>query len=558
MKLKEKFKNLFVETLDMYRYYPVTLVLIILLSAVVIILEQNFDGDTTVLEYVGMFLATMAVHSVFIEQVVTFKRKLLYFISYVVSAAFCLFFIYLFGVENELIFGMEGDLVRDSFSKLYIILYVTLAVFTIFSMYKKSELDFEEFCFRTVFDLIRCFIVFGVLNIGLVIILLIFSELIVEIDILEELEIALFGVVLPPLFLKALINKKSPVGKFGNILTLYVLEPLLCIAFIIIYVYIFKIIILWELPKNQVFRILGFLFSIGMPIWTMVMGMKREDNFLGKISKFLPLVFIPFIILQTICMMLRICDYGFTTERYMGLMLVVFETAYVVLYLLQFLLKKSFVQYTFFAVNIIVIIMLAVPFINMFDTVYNSQYKRLVDALEAGLYEQAGESYDEIKWSSARNKNRIEKLVTDEQLEQMEEKPSYMVSKDIYDSVDLFKLKLEDYKYITKVSTSIYSSSDEIDTDYIELRLSEGETEYISISAYLDSIFRYEKEKDENKDNSGGYDKDFRLDHGFHYITLDSTRTIYVTYINFRYEYNTKEDTYTVNSINLDGYLLEK
>lgn len=62
--------------------------------------------------------------------------------------------------------------------------------------------------------------------------------------------------------------------------------------------YIIKILVLRQMPKNQIFRILSSLFIIGMPIWSMAQYFK-DENFWYNVSSKLAIAFIPFIILQS-------------------------------------------------------------------------------------------------------------------------------------------------------------------------------------------------------------------------------------------------------------------
>ena len=78
-------------------------------------------------------------------------------------------------------------------------------------------------------------------------------------------------------------------GNFVEVIK-YVLGILVIIAFAIIYLYIAKIIILRDIPSNQIFRILATLFIIGFPIWTMSKSFENNDlmNFKNIIRPYHP------------------------------------------------------------------------------------------------------------------------------------------------------------------------------------------------------------------------------------------------------------------------------
>ncbi len=123
---------------------------------------------------------------------------------------------------------------------------------------------------------------------------------------------------------------------FVSILIRYVMLTMCLIAYVIIYIYMLKLVILREFPSNSVFEILTALFVISMPIAYMATDLLREsggtEGVLRRLALYLPYIFAPFILLQIYTAGVRIAQYGLTPKRYLGILMIIFEVAYILLY----------------------------------------------------------------------------------------------------------------------------------------------------------------------------------------------------------------------------------
>jgi len=199
-----------------------------------------------------------------------------------------------------------------------------------------------------------------------------------------------------------------------------VLGTLVIIAFAIIYLYIAKIIILRDIPSNEIFRILASLFIIGLPIWTMSKSFDNND-LLDKINRKLPILFIPFIFLQIYSIGVRIANNGLTEARYMCVMLIIFEIIYIAIYMKN---AKNIGKILWIFVALLVISVL-VPFINMFKVSESSQYNNLKIYKEKTEYTEKEKdkilgAYRYLRYSESGDKY-IEKLLTEEDIEKIEQ-----------------------------------------------------------------------------------------------------------------------------------------
>ena len=380
-KIKSGLGKLITGLVGVFKDYPLTMGAILIDSVIAaIIIDCDFETDT--IYKVMMFFGVFALESIFVEEY--FKHKILPRITgYVISAALSVFFVYVLSTESEVLFGMSALHMQSYTVRFYSVLLSGLVIAAVYHMYKRSGEKFETYCINTFGSFLRVSVVYGLLAAGLAIIMLIFNYLIYDTDeLIGRIEIFLLGGVYVPAAVLAFSGNKERYGKFSRLVFLYVLEPMLMLAYVIIYLYIVKILVSRQMPSNEVFSILTFLFAAGLFIWTLDMGIEEDDNFFVKASKILPFVYIPFIILQGVCVGMRVSQYGITVSRYLGMALIVFEIIYLIFYTIQFFKKKNVVVYVVFAGIAQLVFMLLIPGTNCFDVVYNSQIARIKEYLD--------------------------------------------------------------------------------------------------------------------------------------------------------------------------------
>lgn len=166
------------------------------------------------------------------------------------------------------------------------------------------------------------------------------------------------------------INKR--VDTFSNILVKFVLFPMTILVFAIIYLYVLKILVLRDVPSNQIFAILSGLFILAVSTWTM-MESQEEENLWYQISRKLPLLFIPLILLQIYSILVRIRQYGITPDRYMGVMWIILEIIYLIIYFWM----HRYAGRMLGVIAAAMIIALLLPGINMYSVSISSQEKIL-------------------------------------------------------------------------------------------------------------------------------------------------------------------------------------
>lgn len=186
-------------------------------------------------------------------------------------------------------------------------------------------------------------------------------------------------------FFVGIEKTKKDHSLFSKILVGYIMQIKVFIGFVIFYIYLIKIIIKHELPSNQVFSVCTILFSIGLSTALMSLGVNDDvksgkESIYSKAIKFLPIAFIPALILQIISIVLRINQHGLTTTRHIGVVIIIFEIIYLIYYILDEILKnkKVKIESVFLLLCIVIGITFLVPKINVYEfpEIYNSVLKK--------------------------------------------------------------------------------------------------------------------------------------------------------------------------------------
>jgi len=408
-------------------------------------------------------------------------------------------------------------------------------------------------------ELFKTSIIYAILAIGLSIISSVFTLLILEdysFDLFVRLEILLFGLYYFPCIINSFINIKKDDNKYMKTVMRYVLEPLVIVSFIIIYVYILKIIILRDIPSNEIFRILTSLFVIGYPIWT-ANSFYKEKNILDKINSKLPLLFIPFIFLQIYSIGTRIYHNGITEARYLCIMFIILEIIYIVIYIAN---RKKEDKILFIFV-ILIVISTIIPVINMSSISDYSQYHNLNIYKKKDYYtkEEKQKILGAYYYLVRKDRKEVHKLLTDKDIEviksfnkcsykcydgvrcsQIASKKNYFATLLIheldvsgYSKISLVKARSKQYDKILKKE----------DFEEVELYINR-DYNVIDKVDLSNEILDYIK----NKDNFREYVESHNE------IVIDKYKKLVISSITIRYDLENDG----ILSYNISGYLLEK
>ena len=393
------------------------------------------------------------------------------------------------------------------------------------------------------------------LAIGLAIIGSIFVFLILDgenWDIVSVLEILLLGLYFVPNLISSINHYDEAQTKFAKNFAKYVLGTLLILAFAIIYLYILKIFIYRIIPNNQIFRILASLFIVGCPIWSMINSF-GEDNIIDKISKILPLLFIPFIFLQIYSIGLRIANNGLTEARYLGVVLILCEIIYTIMYIVA----KKHIGKILLVLSAFATISIIVPYINMFTMSEFSQINNLKIFTQKAEYTEEEKdkilgAYNYLSYRKHGQTYVIDEILNKEQKEKIDELEydkndnTYENNADEYISLDddITSLNIEGYNKLYKISAVKYRQSDNESLENIfsnfELTLDQNDSKItINILPEITKFINMKAQKQFEENNE---------------IIIDENRKIIFTQIYINYNKETNE----VFNYNISGYLLEK
>lgn len=163
--------------------------------------------------------------------------------------------------------------------------------------------------------------------------------------------------------------------------TQFILVPLLFIYLIILYVYSFKIIINWELPRGWVSYLVLAYSIVGILALLLVYPLKEENakSWVKIFSKVFYYTIIPLIVLLFTAVFTRILEYGYTEPRYFVLLLAVWLLSVVAYFILNKKASIKFIPVSLFAFGLFSLI---APYFNAFSVAKRSQQKQLVMLLD--------------------------------------------------------------------------------------------------------------------------------------------------------------------------------
>lgn len=344
--------------------YKITNIISVLLS---IILAIIIDNGNDILEVILLFLITLGLCSFLIETVD--KKKIpSYIVGSLLSIVLALFSHNSFNTNNTL------------FMRISIFIWITLFLMAIYFNYKKINKSFSKYLLSIFQNSLMLGIVGNILVNGVIFILMMFTELIFQSsDILIIRTMIIFlGIYYGPSIIYSLSTYNEPV-KAIKIINNRILNIFLMLSYVVLYLYIFKIIILNTIPKNIIFLIITIIFGLTFLINTMCYD--TEDNkIFKKINSIIPYLLIPLYILQSYALIIRIVNNSLTTTRYIGIAILIIELIYIIMRII----KKDLANLVY-VVIIVTFISLLAPYVNMITLPEIIQYKYLEEYKKTGI-----------------------------------------------------------------------------------------------------------------------------------------------------------------------------
>ena len=259
----------------------------------------------------------------------------------------------------------------DIFYRFFWVYIAVCMISALYFLYKKSGESFESYSVKAFLGSLKALAVYAVVAIGFLCIIWVFDSLIVSFDYAGTVELLITALVGYPALLVGLSKMGESMARFSRVMVGYVFTGLLAVAAVIVYVYLLKIIFTWTFPSNEAYTITTSLFATGLVVITMAQGCTEGGFF--KVLKISPLFFAPFIVVQIMCLAMRIGQYGITTRRYLGIMFIVFEVIYLIYYVYRLRKQEGIGGFLFPIALILVVIYYLVPGINVYAAITGSQ-----------------------------------------------------------------------------------------------------------------------------------------------------------------------------------------
>ena len=385
-------------------------------------------------------------------------------------------------------------------------------------MYKKSGESFESYSVKAFLGSLKALAVYAVVAIGFLCIIWVFDSLIVSFDYAATVELLIAALVGYPALLVGLSKMGENMARFSKVMVGYVFTGLLAVAAVIVYIYLLKIIFTWTFPSNEAYTITTSLFATGLVVITMAQGC--TEGGLLKVLKISPLLFMPFIVVQIMCLAMRIGQYGITTRRYLGIMFIVFEVIYLIYYVYRLRKQEGIGGFLFPIALVLVVIYYLVPGINVYAAITGSQkavvMKYVVEAASGNEINsqekaKAKSAYRQIENNGNAEGSRFLKELEEEYPDidfgdELGTSDSYYYEdtfgndKEIYAYNDVDVIDVSRYKNLAVISTHADDDDGEIDVTRFELKASNGQE--TSVVGYADLSFMV-KELEAAYDNDG-------------------------------------------------------
>lgn len=538
--IKEKIEKIFNKFKKLFEIYPLTLFVIVITTVILAITVDTEILDSISLDNILLFSALFGCGNLFIETI--FKKIDRKNIGlYILSAIFAIAITFSTNIENDVL-GIKNTIFIGYISRIIVCYLVSTVAITIYIHYKNSKLEFNEYILKAGINFFRTGLIYLLLVIGLAMITSVFVFLLLSgenYSLVYRVQILLIGFFLLPMSINSVYDLKNEIDKFEKIIVKYVLDVLVIIAFVVIYLYIGKIILLRNMPANQIFRIIAILFVIGCPIW-IVAGYFKDNDFIAKINNKLPILFIPFILLQVYTIGVRIYYNGMTEPRYLCIMLIIFEIIYTIIYIKN----KEKDGNIILVLVVITIISGIVPYLNMFKVSQISQYNNLKiikekENLSELEKEKVAGAYYYLK-DTEEGKELITGLLTQDEIDEIVKyNGNSSNKKSIYLSKNVENIDIADYNKLYVINSyNYYKDYNSIETEFKNIKVDNYEIDLSNIILeYIANEENIEEYFEENNE----------------YVITENKKIIIESLVLYYDSINK-----TVTDYSLDGYLLVK
>lgn len=291
------------------------------------------------------------------------------------------------------------------------------------------------------------------------------------------------------------------------------------------YLYVFKMLFLREVPSNEVFTTMTALFAVCFPVWIMSSTFQKEGTYHRFLSLF-PWLFLPLLVLQVYSLGIRIGEYGLTEQRYLGVMLILFEA--VAIFMCKFM--SSHTERLLYVVIALTVIAVYAPFINMTSlSRLNPNYGDTAVAMETTESDMT-----EKKWETIHGCQMVGELDTAGfgSMNMLNEAGDYETYK--YDNTTCLEVDFSHFRFAKRQT---------------------GETIEVDLSGLYEDAVKYKKENpNPDKDKETAY-----LKKENRYAFADGSE-LYINHFEISWIIVTEDsrEEWKIRDTNIGGILLEK
>lgn len=296
--------------------FPLTLLFLIGLSILCFLSIQKVKVEIRVSLWAFFVLGTLlnVAVTLYLEE---FKKWYLRFginiLSSVLLAAYC------FTLPEKLLVYQHYQLI--SFGGVFV-----LSAFFVSFLKKNNEIPFWNFSRDSIIQMFIAFVFSNVLFAGISLAILSLDKLFhiqINKEIYSNLAVICYIIFAPVYFLSNIPTESEKrkqdisFNKIIKIFGLYILLPILAVYTLILYVYLIRIIIKWELPNGWVSTLVSVLGMVGFLCIIILYPLRRikENKQVDVFSRYFPVLLFPLLVLMSVGIFRRLGDYGLTINR---------------------------------------------------------------------------------------------------------------------------------------------------------------------------------------------------------------------------------------------------
>ena len=453
--------------------------------------------------------------------------------------------------DNNQFLNLSLRMTEEIIGNIFASYIISLLLLVIYKLSKESQLNMKKYLLNIFSESFIVGITYIILNAGISAVAAIFITLILDgefYSIIPRLLVLVLGIFYIPSMISVFSNaQKIKVNTFIEKLLLYVILPLTIIAIGIVYIYIAKILILRQIPKNVIGRILIAIYCVAIPVWAMASSL--EDKRFIKVTMKIPYIYLPLILLEIYSIGARIYQYGFTPSRYLVVLFIIFQ---LISFFVIIIKKEKRLRELILVVLIMSLIYLISPL--NYRIVSNLSQKNILDKyIENGVkFEDCTKeeqktyrgAYEYLKYENDSDKYINSKL-TERDIENLEANDYYRDDSEyVYGHKNLKEIDIEGFSKIYYFNDD-HGYNEKIDSRNIRILFGEIEERqmYIDLSKLFKGAMKY---NDEYK-----YENEYFEENNI--IMIDDAKKIYITDLSF--SYNSKKE---IENLELEGYIFEK